>query len=43
MMFLTPPRQGTTPQILKLKLPMHTSGQKQKHKQNKLKIIKLLN
>jgi len=32
MIFLTPPRQGTTPQILKLKFPVHTSGQKQKRK-----------
>jgi len=30
--FLTPPHQGTTPQILKLKFPIHTSGPKQKRK-----------
>jgi hypothetical protein len=32
MVFLTPPHQGTTPQILKLKFPVHTSGPKQKRK-----------
>jgi hypothetical protein len=32
LMFLTPPLQGTTPQILKLKFPVHTSGPKQKRK-----------
>ena len=32
MIFLTPPRQGTTPQILKLKFPVYTSGPKQKRK-----------
>jgi len=32
MMFLTPPHQGTTPQILKLKFPVHTAGPKQKRK-----------
>ena len=32
VMFLTIPRQGTTPQILKLKFPVHTSCQKQKRK-----------
>jgi hypothetical protein len=32
MMFLTPTCQGTTPQILKLKIPAHTLGQKQKRK-----------
>jgi hypothetical protein len=30
--FLTPPRQGTTPQILKLKFPVYTTGPKQKRK-----------
>jgi len=30
MMFLTPPRQGTNPQILKLEFPMQTWGTKQK-------------
>jgi hypothetical protein len=34
--------QGTTPQILKLKFPVHTSGPKEKRKLNKLKIIKRL-
>ena len=32
LLFLTLPSQGTTPQILKLKFPVHTSGPKQKHK-----------
>jgi hypothetical protein len=32
IMFLTPPHQGTTPQFLKLKFLVHTSGQKQKRK-----------
>jgi len=32
MMFLTLPCHGTTPQILKLKFPVHTSGPKQKLK-----------
>ena len=30
LLFLTLPPQGTTPQILKLKFPVHTSGPKQK-------------
>jgi hypothetical protein len=41
MIFLTPLRQGTTPQILKLKFPVYTTVPKQKRKKNKLKIIKL--
>jgi len=32
MMFLTLPRQGTTPQILKPIFPVHTLGPKQKCK-----------
>jgi len=32
MIFLTPPRQGTTPQILKLTFPVHTSSPKQECK-----------
>jgi len=32
LLFLTIPRQGITPQILKLKFPVHTSGPKQKRK-----------
>ena len=32
IMFLTLPRQGTTPQILKLKFPVQTSGPKHKRK-----------
>jgi hypothetical protein len=35
MMFLTLPRQGTTPQLLKLELPMQTWGPKQKSKLKK--------
>jgi len=30
LLFLTLPSQGTTPQILKPKFPVHTSGPKQK-------------
>jgi len=30
IMFLTPPHQGTNPQILKLEFPMQTWGLKQK-------------
>ena len=40
LLFLKIPYQGTTPLILKLKFPVHTSGPKQKRKLNKLKIIK---
>jgi len=32
VLFLTLQRQGTTPKILKLKFPVHTSGPKQKPK-----------
>ena len=32
LLFLTLPSQGTTPQILKPKFPVHTSGPKQKRK-----------
>jgi len=32
MMFLTPPRQGTNPQTLKLEFPMQNWGPKQKSK-----------
>jgi len=38
-MFLTPPRQGTNPQILKLEFPTQNWGPKHKRKENKLKII----
>ena len=32
VMFLTLPRKGTTPKILKMKFPVHTSCPKQKRK-----------
>jgi len=32
LLFLKIPHQGTTPQILKLKFPVHASGPKQKSK-----------
>jgi len=32
MIFLTPPRQGTSPQTFKVIIPAQTSGQKQKRK-----------
>jgi hypothetical protein len=43
IMLLILPRQGTTPQILKLKFPVQTSGPKHKCEYNKLNVIKLLN
>jgi hypothetical protein len=42
-MLLTLPRQGTTPQILKLNFPVQTSVPKHKRRYNKLKVIKILN
>jgi hypothetical protein len=40
MMSLKKPSKGTTPQAFKLVFPEKKWGPKQKHKKNKLKIIK---